>query len=116
MRALDDGADHNAWAAVLPRNLSHRRITDREIRRTAKHSREGLRVAACGAHFHVEAVFLEDAGMHADIKIDVTEIVDGFAEAYFLESRSGSVARTDGRHRQAARDGRGGCQKIAAAK
>src|ERR1700738_1001263 len=108
MRALDDGADHHTRATVLPRNLTHRRIGDREIRRTNKHTRKRLRVAAGGAHFHVEAVFLEDAGMHTDIEIDVTEIVDGFAEAHFLESRSGSVARADeGRTRQAARAGTG---------
>src|ERR1700687_1103332 len=117
MGALDDGADHDTWTTVLPRNLGHRRITDREIRRTAKHSGEGLRVSAGGTHFHVEAVFREDAGVHTDIEIDVAEVMDGFAEAHFLEGRSGSAIRADdGRNRQPTCNG-GGCrQKIAAAR
>ena len=79
------------------------------LQAAAKHGREGLRVATRGAHFHVEAVFREAAGVHTDIKIDVSEIVDGFAEAHFLESRSGGTARTDHRrHRQSARNRSGG--------
>src|ERR1700736_5255972 len=97
MRALHHRADHDAWTAILPRNLRHRRIPDREIRRTAKHGREGLGVAAGGADFHVEAVFLEDAGMHPDIEIDVAEIMDGFAEAHFLEGRSCRSVQADDR-------------------
>src|ERR1700676_3042824 len=116
MRALNDRPDHNARAAILPRNLGHRRITDREIRRTAEYGREGLRVAAGGAHLHVEAVFLEDAGVHADIEINITEIMDGFAETHLLERRSGGAAGADdGCDRQSARDGSGGRQEMAAA-
>src|SRR5229473_8634625 len=116
MSALDDRADHNTGTAILPRNLSHRRVTDREVSRTAENSCEGLRVSAGGAHFHVEAVFREDAGVHTDVEIDVSEIVDGFAEAHFLERRSGSVTRAaDRRNRQAGRNGCRCRQKIAAA-
>src|ERR1700738_4607555 len=116
MSTLDDRADHNTWDTIHPRNLSHRRITDREVRRTTKNSRESLRVSAGGAHFHVEAVLLEDAGVHTDVEIDVSEIVDGFAEAHFLEGRSGgAIGADDGRHRQATRNGCGCRQKIAAA-
>src|SRR5580704_4780417 len=117
MRALDHRADHHAWTTVLPRNLSHRRIADREIRGTAENCRESLSVAAGGAHFHIEAVLLEDAGVHANVKIDVTEIMNGFAEAHFLERRSSSsgVQSDDGSHRQATCNG-GGCpQELAAA-
>src|SRR6202022_2547594 len=116
MSALDDRADHDTWTTVLPPNLGHRRIPDREVRRTTKNSCKGLRVSAGGAHFHVEAVLLEDARVHADVEIDVAEIMDGFAEAHFLEGRSGSAIRADdGRHRQATRNGCGCRQKIAAA-
>src|SRR5258708_35669708 len=116
MSPLDDRADHNTWATMLPGNLSHRGITDREVRRTTKNSREGLGVSAGGAHFHVEAVLLEDAGVHTDVEIDVPEIMDGFAEAHFLERRSGSAIRADdGRNRQATRNGCGCRQKITAA-
>src|SRR6202022_1984763 len=104
MSALDDRADHDTWTTVLPRNLSHRRITDREVRRTTKNSCKGLRVSAGGAHFHVEAVLLEDAGVQADVKIDVAGIMDGFAEAPFLGGRGGGGSRADdGGHRQATR-------------
>src|ERR1700730_282559 len=115
MSALDDRAYHDTGTTVLPRNLSHRRITDREIRRTTEDSREGLRISAGGAHFHVEPVFLEDAGVHSDIEIDIAEIVDSLAEAHFLERRgSGTIRADDGRNRQSTRN-RGGCrQKIAA--
>src|SRR5258706_16076412 len=116
MSALDDRADHDTWTTIFPRNLSHRRITDREVRRTTKNSREGLGVSAGGAHFHIETVLREDTGVHADVEIDVPEIMDGFAEAHFLEGRSGSAIRADdGRHHQATRNGCGCRQKIAAA-
>jgi len=54
--------------------------------------------------------------VHANVEIDVTEIMNGFAEAHFLERRRRSgVQPDDGSHRQAACNG-GGCpQKIAAA-
>src|SRR5580700_6651453 len=116
MRALDHRADHHAWTTVLPRNLSHRRIADREIRGTAENCRESLSVAASGAHFHIEAVLLEDAGVHANVEIDVTEIMNGFAEAHFLERRSSSgVHPDDESHRQATCNGGGSPQEIAAA-
>ena len=116
MRTLHDGADHDAWAAVLARNLRHRGVPDRKIRRSPEHRGESLGVAAGRGHLHVEAVFLEDAGMHTDIEIDVTEIVDGFAETHLLERRGAGKTRADGRNRETARDGGGSRQKIAAAK
>ncbi len=87
MCALHDRADHDARAAVLARNLRHRGVADGKIRRAAEHRRESLSVAAGRADLHVEAVLLEDAGVHADIEIDVAEIVDGLAETHFLERR-----------------------------
>src|ERR1700737_3839926 len=95
MGALDDRADHDTWTTVLPRNLSHRRITDREVRRTTKNSCKGLRVSAGGSHFHGEAVFFEDAGVHADVEIDVSEIMGRLAEAHCSRGRSGSSIRAD---------------------
>ena len=85
MGALHDRADHHARAAVLARDHRHRGVADGEIGRAAEHRREGLRVAARGAHLHVEAIFLEDVGMHADIKIDVAEVVNRFAEPHGFE-------------------------------
>src|SRR5260370_24690462 len=102
MSPLDDRADHNTWATILPRNLSHRRITDREVRRTTKNSREGLGVSAGGAHFHVEAVLLENAGVHTDVEIDVTEIIDGLAKAHLLKRHCVSaILAVSARKRQA---------------
>src|SRR5580704_12913929 len=115
MRALDHRADHHAWTTVLPRNLSHRRIADREIRGTAENGRESLSVAAGGAHFHIEAVLLEDAGVHANVEIDVTEIMNGFAEAHFLERRSSSGVQPDDEgRRQATGEGYGRRPEIGA--
>ena len=82
MGALHDRADNHAGAAILARDHRHRGVADGEIRRAAEHRREGLGVAARGAHLHVEAIFLEDIGMHADIEIDIAEVVNRFAESH----------------------------------
>jgi hypothetical protein len=65
--------------------------------RTAEHRSKGLRVAAGGAHLHVEAVLLEDTGVHANVEIDVTEIVHCFAEANRLQAGGGGRSRHDQR-------------------
>ena len=85
MGALNHRADHHARAAVLARDHRHSGVADSEISRAAEHRREGLGVAPSGAHLHVEAIFLEDVGMHADIKIDVAEVVNRFAKSHGFE-------------------------------
>jgi hypothetical protein len=85
VRALDHRTDHYAGPTCLARHLHHRGVADREVGRAAEHSREGLGIAAGGRDDHFQAVLLEDAGVHADIKIDVAQIVYGLAEADLLE-------------------------------
>ena len=97
---LNDGPDDHPGAAVLARDHHHRGVSDGEICRAPQHGREGLRVAAGGAHLHGEAVLLEDAGVHPDVEVDVAQVVDGLAEADGLEARG---ARDRGRQRGADR-------------
>ena len=85
MRALHDRSDDDTRTAVLPRDLRHRRVTYGEVRRSAQHSRKRLGIAAGGAHLHVEAVLFENADVHADIEIDVAEVVHRFAETHRLQ-------------------------------
>ena len=85
VRALDHGADHDAGAAGLARHLHHGGVADREVGGAAEHGGEGLGVAARGGDVHLQAVLLEDAGMHADIEVDVAEIVHGLAEVDLLQ-------------------------------
>ena len=96
VRALHDGADHDAGAARLARHLRHGRVADREIGRAAEHGGEGLGVAAGRGDVHLEAVLLEDAGVHADIEIDVAEIVHGLAEVDLLQVLRRRRSRRDG--------------------
>ncbi len=97
MRALHDGPDHDAGAAILARDLRHGRIPDREIGRATEHGRECLGIAARGADLHVEAVLLEDAGMHADVEIDVAEVMHGLAEAHRLQTGRKGQTRAEQR-------------------
>ena len=85
VRALDHRADHDAGPAGLARHLHHGGVADREVGGAAEHGREGLGVAARGGDDHLQAVLLEDAGVHADIEVDVAEIVHSLAEADLLE-------------------------------
>src|ERR1700757_3094716 len=65
-------------------------------------------LAAGGANLHIEAIFLEDARVHANVEIDVTEIMNRFAEAHFLKRSSGSGFQPDhGGQRQATCDSSG---------
>ena len=97
VRPLHDGADDDARAARFARHLRHGRVADREVRRSAEHGGEGLGVAAGGGDVHLQAVLLEDAGMHADIEVDVAEVVNRLAEVDFLEVRSGGGRRMEHR-------------------
>ena len=85
VRTLDDGADDHAGAARLAAHHGHGGVADGEVGRAAEHGRKGLRVAAGGGDVHLQPVLLEDPGMHADIKVDVAEVVDGLAEVDLLE-------------------------------
>ena len=85
MGALHHRANHHARAAVLARDHRHGGVADGEISGAAEHRRKGLGVAARRADLHVQAIFLEDVGMHADIKIDIAEIVHRFAEPHGFE-------------------------------
>jgi hypothetical protein len=83
--ALDDGADDDAGAALLARDLGHRGVADREVGRAAEHGGKGLGVAAGGGDVHLQAVLLEDAGVHADVEVDVAEVVHRLAEVHLLQ-------------------------------
>ena len=96
VRALNDGADHDARAAGLARHLHHGGVADGEVGRAAEHRREGLGVAAGGGDDHLQAVLLEDAGVHADIEVDVAEIVHRLDEVNFLHVGSVCMDRSKG--------------------
>src|SRR5688572_15250967 len=87
MRPLDDGADHHAGTTILAGHLDHCRVADGEVGGPSEHSGEGLRVAAGGTHLQVEAVLLEDPGVHTDVQVNVTKVVHGFAEPNRLQLR-----------------------------
>ena len=59
-------------------------------RALAEHRRKGLGVAAGGGEIQLQAVLLEDAGMLADIEVDVAEVVDGFDEVDLLDLGRGA--------------------------
>ena len=116
MRALHHGADDDAGSAGLARHLHHGGIADGEIGRAAEHGREGLGVAAGGGDFHLQAVLLEDAGMHADIEVDVAEVMHGLAEPDDLQAGGGGLRGTRQRTQRSPRcDRRGRGQEMAAA-
>lgn len=95
MRPLDHGADHDARAAGLARHLDHRRVADGERGALAEHRRKGLGVAAGGGEIELQAVLLEDAGMLADIEVNVAEVMDGLDEVDLLDLGRGGTGRGD---------------------
>jgi hypothetical protein len=101
MGALHHRADHHARTAVFARDHCHGGVADGEISGAAEDRREGLGVAASRADLHVQAIFLEDVRMHADIKIDVAEVVNRFAEPHGFEI-SGKRRPSHKRHRRSA--------------
>jgi len=80
MGALHDRSHHDTGPPFSREICAIVAITDGEVRRSAQHSRKRLGVAAGGAHLHVEPVLFENAGVHADIEVDVAEVVHRFTE------------------------------------
>src|SRR5258705_13844824 len=115
MSATHDVSDDDPRPAIFPRDLRHRRVADREVRRSAEHGGKRLGIAAGGADLHVQPVLFEDAGVHADIKIDVTEVMHRLAETHRLQCGRACATWTDERRSaDTARDRRRTRQEAAA--
>ena len=71
--------------AGLARHLNHRRVADGEGRALAEHRGEGLGVAAGCREIELQSILLEDAGMLADIEVDVAEVMDRLDEVDLLD-------------------------------